>query len=345
MIVFLLLMIALTPAGAVDQVPVAENEVSKEDITVQLLPSKEKYSLGGPVELTLVIQNPSQKDISLNILVPYNYPGGDYYPNERRLSFSPKNNLNDVTQRKESGEFAFPEVLNGPVVPLFLYSGDSSKENIYLNRYLNFQKPGRFEIKYSFKIHARRHMKETSTLGVDLEFSNSFWINIESVTNQDLDQELEKFSEKLFLKSDFDQENFETFEGLCFLDTPLSIKYIAKALDLEGAEVVAAAILTRFNTPESLKYVEQALARFKNTKARVIRSILFESQKKRGILSYQVIKDLLLNTTNEITIRYTLQYIHAIKGKHFLSILNQFIKTKNTDKYLNKLARQVRRKI
>lgn len=188
-------------------------------------------------------------------------------------------------------------------------------------------------------------MQETSTLGVDLEFSNSFWINIESVTNQDLDQELEKFSEKLFLKSDFDQENFETFEGLCYLDTPLSIKYIAKALDLEGAEVVAAAILTRFNTPESLQYVEQALARFKNTKARVIRSILFESQKKRGILSYQVIRDLLLNTTNEITIRYTLQYIHAMKGKHFRSILSQFIKTKNTDKYLNKLARQIKRKL
>lgn len=345
MIMLLLLMITLMPSDAVSQVPVIENEVSKEDITVQLLPSKETYSLGGPVELTLVIQNPSQKDISLNILVPYNYPGGDYYPNERGLSFSPKNNLNDITQRKKSGEFAFPEVLNGPVAPLFLYSGDSSKENIYLNRYLNFQKPGRFEIKYSFKIHARREMQETSTLGVDLEFSNSFWINIESVTNQDLDQELEKFSEKLFLKSDFDQENFETFEGLCYLDTPLSIKYIAKALDLEGAEVVAAAILTRFNTPESLQYVEQALARFKNTKARVIRSILFESQKKRGILSYQVIRDLLLNTTNEITIRYTLQYIHAMKGKHFRSILSQFIKTKNTDKYLNKLARQIKRKL
>lgn len=345
MIMLLLLMITLMPSDAVSQVPVIENEVSKEDITVQLLPSKETYSLGGPVELTLVIQNPSQKDISLNILFPYNYPGGDYYPNERGLSFSPKNNLNDITQRKKSGEFAFPEVLNGPVAPLFLYSGDSSKENIYLNRYLNFQKPGRFEIKYSFKIHARREMQETSTLGVDLEFSNSFWINIESVTNQDLDQELEKFSEKLFLKSDFDQENFETFEGLCYLDTPLSIKYIAKALDLEGAEVVAAAILTRFNTPESLKYVEQALARFKNTKARVIRSILFESQKKRGILSYQVIRDLLLNTTNEITIRYTLQYIHAMKGKHFRSILSQFIKTKNTDKYLNKLARQIKRKL
>ena len=345
MIILLLLMITLIPSDAVSQVPVAENEVSKEDITVQLLPSKEKYSLGGPIELTLIIQNTSQKDISLNILVPYNYPEGDYYPKERGLGFSPKNNLNDVSQRKKSGEFAFPEVLSGRFVPLFLYSGDSSKENIYLNRYLNFQKPGRFEIKYSFKIHARREMKETSTLGVDLEFSNSFCINLESVTNQDLDQELEKFSEKLFLKSEFDQENFETFEGLCYLDTPLSIKYIAKALDLERAEVVAAAILTRFNTPESLQYVEQALARFKDTKPGVIRSILFESEKKRGILSYQVIKDLLLNTTNEITIRYTLQYIQAIKGKHFLSILSQFIETKNTDKYLNKLARQIKRKL
>lgn len=345
MTILLLLMIALIPSDAVYQVPVIENEVSKEDITVQLLPSKEKYSLGGPIELTLVIQNTSQKDISLNILVPCNYPGGDYYPKERGLSFIPKNTLNDITQKKKSGEFVFPEVMSGPVVPLFLYSGDSSKENIYLNRYLNFQSPGRFEIKYSFKAHARREMKETSTLGIDLEFSNSFCINIESVTNQNLDQELEKFSERLFLNSEFDQENFETFEGLCYLDTPLSIKYIAKALALERAEVVTTAILTRFNTPESLQYVELALARFKDTKPRVIRSILFESEKKRGILRYQVIKDLLLNTTNEITIRYTLQYLQAIKGKHFLSILNQFIKTKNTDRYLNKLARQIKRNL
>lgn len=210
---------------------------SPEDLRVSINLHEEDALFGGPIPIELKVKNLAT----------------------RRVGFA-FNRENPVGLRFRVTHAASaksrPTVLSPSIEEpwILLDSGQSFSETLYLNRFVQFEQPGTFEIDYdarlSYSLDANAQREEDVRIASG---RGSLKLSLKPASAEALRTRLESVAADL--RSADPRDRRGAVEALSHLDTPLCIPFLIRALHADGAELPAVRALSRFDTPE----VDQAL--------------------------------------------------------------------------------------
>lgn len=261
-------------------------KMMNKDIEINFSPLKDNFSLGGPVGVVLTIKNKSENDIECLPFYSDHYLGiGRFRP------------LNDKDIVKKDDEHQ----TGGISVGVTIKARDSYKALIYLNRYLSFKKPGKFEIKYTFDHFVSNVNNEGISIdgtGTIISGTGTFSITLKDILEAELEKELGFIIQGLSNEDNLkrwktecqESDAWEMTEALSYLDTPFCIKYLEKILSL-GSNYANMALraLGRFKAEEADRAIESAVY----PDSPVVETALDELKKRKRLISDDKIKQFL----------------------------------------------------
>lgn len=202
----------------------------------------EKVSLlGAPVPATVAVTNASP--FPIEILLPY--------PNPNNLAF------NCLTLG-----FAAPKQVEHQeierTIPTSIAPGATYSSTYYLNRYLAFKKPGKADISYRLAAFIRWKDETEQPKQNQTTFTGQFEIALGEGSVEQLRASLTYYCGQLSHPDR--KEKMQAAEALAFLDTPLSVEFIAQMLSIDNLENIGIDALSRHPTEQSQRLIAAMLA-------------------------------------------------------------------------------------
>jgi hypothetical protein len=207
-----------------------------ELITATIRSSERPSYVHGPVPVTIMVTNISGAPISIQLA----------YPVSGNIAFECGNADIATSRPVERGTLR--------TVPIAIAPGRNYTATYYLNRYFRFHAAGHA----IFAWHLTVPFKQGDSPTVTPEFQGSFPVELVLPPEQELRAELARYSKEL--RSSDPRARMEAAEALAFLDTPISVEYVAPMLSIEGLEITGIQALARFPSPRTYALITGMLS-------------------------------------------------------------------------------------
>ena len=209
----------------------ARNNIMKK-IDISIAAKNAVNNFKGPVPVNITIKNNNNKTIYLFL----NYRGFDYH-----IELKSKN-TESVSVRKK---YFYPSIEESPVP---IEKESSYNFVIYLNKLVEFKKPGEANIEYDIDFALSGDQNAYPGAEEFIKKQGTLKIVTKVVDDKTLDLNLSEIAKGI--ESSDMQKQSEASQALCYLETPLAIKYIVKLLNTD-CDTEAKAALHRLKIPES----------------------------------------------------------------------------------------------
>ncbi len=243
------------------------------------------------------------------------------YPNFMPIAFVPDHQLAkpDVGVLSESIPLGY--------VPTKLKNGESYEAVVYLNRYLSFPEPGTYRIKWHMEGMEVRTLDEANKPVRGslrrISFDGQFIVSLGQVDEMTLAKELDKVSQRLQDKDP--QKRLEAVQALSFLNSPLSIKYLAKALNVKGSEPDVIRAIARFDTAEATKLIESVIP---SDDSYIVGAALDVLRQRRVCVSRDKLESLLQSRNGQVRL-LTVSYLRSVGNATHVDLLRPLLKDQN----------------
>jgi len=249
-------------------------------ISVTVSGSGRPELIQGPVAAIVKINNLSTQPVE--ILLPY--------PNPNNLSFTGSGA--EFAKRKA---VAREEIERS--VPIVIEPGRTHTAVYYLNRYLQFLKPGEMRISYQLTIGVTSGAGTDNKVHKEPVFEGEFGIRLVPGTDQELEDLLAVYASRLDSRDR--QEKMQAAEALAFLDSPVSVDFVARMLEIDNLEVIGIRALGRFPSPKTHGLIVKM---FSHADSAVVAAALMETSERKIPVPRQRIQELL--TSNNPNTRW-----------------------------------------
>ena len=279
-----------------------------EDLGISVSPEKDVFYLHGPVGVLLIVQNHSKYAIELDMS----------YPDLMPVQFMSKG---EGVLKKDP--FQGKVFLDYSYVPIKLQAGDSYKAVIYLNRFMEFQKAGAFDVEFNINIQwtSLNNEKESKASSQTAMKKGTLRLNIKEADEKTLDKEIGLISKGLSSKDR--QKQLEAMEALCHLDTPLCIKYLGQALSVQYMEERAIKALARFEGQEAEDLIESSLT---NRDPPTVKAALAALANRGKLLDDKKIENLFKDRHYRYS---TIMYLSKVGSAKHITMLEPLLKDDN----------------
>jgi len=203
--------------------------------------SEKSSLLGAPIPVSMAVTNTSQ--FPIEILLPY--------PNPNNLAFG------CITQGLAKPKQIERQEIER-TIPVKISPGTTYSSIYYLNRYLAFNNSGRADI--SYRLTALVSWKdETGKMNHNqAAFDGRFEITLVEGSVDQLRTLLGYYRGRL--TNPDRKEKMQAAEALAFLDTPLSVEFVAPMLSLDNLETIGIDALSRHPSEQSQRLIVSMLA-------------------------------------------------------------------------------------
>lgn len=274
-------------------------------ISVSVASLERPSILYGPVPVVVTVRNLFSS--SVQILLPY--------PNPNNLRFD------CTTQGFTTQKVVAREEIERSV-PISLDPGSSYTATYYFNRYFTFQKAGEGKISYRLSILVTSP-GGTNQSHENTVFTGEFTVKLVESSEDNLRIELAKHAQNL--RSSDRQVKTEAAEALAFLDTPLSVDYIAPMLSIDNLETIGIRALGRHPSPKTADLIVGMLS---HRDSAVVAAALDEINRLKISIPRRTIQELLA-AENPNTRWLALEWLAARPDNGDLSIILPLLNDEN----------------
>lgn len=270
------------------------SSTKSQSVNATIRPERDRFFFGGPVGMVISLQNVS----GLDLLIDFSYP------ELLGLKLHARGTEPDsVIERPAEFRPSAYQTLTK------MQAGTSTDLTVYLNRYFLFRMAGNYEIKCLLRVNSFEMDKAgnpiLSSKRTD-SFKSQFTVALAKGDDVELERELQALA--LHLLSDEKRKRMEAIEAVAFLDSVVSVKYLAKALTIPEGRIPAIRALARVDTPESQQLLKSAV--FDSDSGAV--QVALEALASRNILLDLKQIEHLLRSPSPNTKYFTIVYLSKI---------------------------------